>query len=211
MSLLVALSRDHSGKPHKLRDRGAWGDLDSNGVSAVAEAEAFWTPLYLLHAEIRLIELGHSVYPVSDSRYSDRHDRVNTVGADVYVAGHFNSLTGGTRSGHTGNYAAIFCDHRSAPGNGLALANSIGQALGDTDAFPELKGNVRIFVARGTDWTKNAYSTIRGLRKPVGICFEPAFMDHADHRPLFTPDGMRRIGYALAEGIDAWGKARENT
>ena len=33
------------------------------------------------------------------------------------------------------------------------------------------------------------------------MCFEPLFIDCPDHAALTTPEGIRRVGVALAEGI----------
>lgn len=204
--LTVVLDRQHVGKPHNPRDLGAWGDLDHDGHADLDEHEGLWTAQYLFPAERRLRALGHRVIPMSDGRYSERHDRANRYGADVHIAAHLNSLTGGTRTGG-GNYASIFYDHRSRPESGRALGRALRDAL--SAACPEL-ATVKLFPAKPGDWTSRAYSTISGLQAPVGICFEPAFIDHADHRPLFTAEGMGRIGAALADGIHAWHQNRRN-
>ena len=207
--MIVVLDRQHVGKPGKrLSDQGASNDLNHAGVIEAEERESAFTAMYLFAAEMELRRLGHQCLPVSDGLYSARHQRVNGYAAGrpsetwVMVAAHLNSLTGGTRSGQSGNYGAVFWDHRSSPANGPALAAAIGEELGK---LPELGANVRLWPARGDNWTKNAFSTIRHLgARVVGICFEPAFMDHADHRPLFTASGMERVGQALARGLHAW-------
>ena len=209
MSLLVALDRQHVGKPHALSDLGAWGDLDQDGEHDVLESEAIWTAPVLLSAEMRLRELGHRIYPITHGRYSDRHAAANAVKADVYVAGHLNSLTGGTRSGQTGNYAAVFYDHRTRKGNGDALAEAIAAEL---SRFPVFGSRVRIWPARPDDWTHRAYSTIKGVTSPVAICYEPAFLDYRPHQDaFFTPEKIGLLGVALADGIHAWGQRRANT
>ena len=135
--MIIALDRQHVGKPGKrIADMGAWGDLDGDGEASVIESEAIWTGMYLWYAELALRELGHIVYPMSHGRYSERHKAANEVGADVYIAAHLNSLTGGTRSGQGGNYGAVFYDHRSSEHNGLALAESIGLQLGVAAPLP---------------------------------------------------------------------------
>ena len=132
--MIVALDRQHVGKPGKrIDDLGAWGDLDGDGeYSDVLESEAIWTGIISLHAEMELRRLGHSVYPMSHGRYSQRHRDANSARVDVYIALHLNSLTGGrrTRSGQSANYAAVFYDGRSSRANGPALADAIGAELG---------------------------------------------------------------------------------
>jgi hypothetical protein len=209
--MIIALDRQHVGKPHRLSDMGAWGDFDGDGeYSSVIESEAIWTGLYLFFAELRLRELGHTVYPITNGRYSRRHKDANQVQAGCYIAAHLNSLTGGTRSGQSGNYAAVFHDHRSSPENGPALAASIGRELSQ---LPAIGSKVRIWPANPNDWTKRAYSTIAGVKKPVSICYEAAFLDHADHRVFFdadNPSSVAPLGIALADGIHQWAMGRDN-
>ena len=210
--MIVVLDRQHVGKPHRLRDLGAWGDLDLDGEHSLIESEAIWTGLYLWSAELRLRELGHTVYPISNGRYSRRHEDANAVGADVYIAAHLNSLTGGTRSGQSGNYAAVFHHHKTATGNGDALAAAIAQRLA---ALPTFGSKVRVWPAKPTDWTRRAFSTIKGIgKRPVAICYEPGFLDHADHQKAFfdpsDPSSVAPLGIALADGIHAWAQQREN-
>ena len=93
--MIVALDRQHVGKPHRIDDLGAWGDLDGDGEhSDVIESEAIWTGIISLHAEMELRRLGHSVYPMSHGRYSQRHQDANQARVDVYVALHLNSGSG---------------------------------------------------------------------------------------------------------------------
>ena len=206
--MLIALDRQHVGKPGRhIDDLGAWGDLDGDGeYSDVLESEAIWTGLYLFYCEIELRRMGHSVYPMSHGRYAERHKAANKAGCDVYIAAHLNSLTGGTRSGQAANYGAVFYDGRSSTENGPALAEAIGAQLVE---LPALRSRVRIWPAKPTDWTSRAYSTIRGVRAPA-ICYEPAFLDHEQHRVFFEDaDSVSVLGQALARGIHAWGQARE--
>ena len=208
--MLIALDRQHVGKPGKrINDLGAWGDLDGDGeYSDVMESEAIWTGIISLHAEMELRRLGHSVYPISHGRYSQRHKDANSARANVYVALHLNSLTGGTRSGQGGNYGAVFFDHRSSRGNGPALADAIGAELGK---LPAIGSRVRIWPAQSGDWTSRAYSTIRGVSRPVAICYEPAFLDYDKHQRAFftSAESVAPLGLALARGIHAWGQARQ--
>lgn len=195
MACLVFLDRQHSGKPHATRDRGAFGDLDGDGKHDVEESEAFLTAQYLWAAERKLIELGHAVLPISDGAYSARHARANQYAAQsaadqfVYVAAHVNA--GG------GEYGAVFYDVRSA--QGLLLANAVAERL---KPFAELPV-VKVLAASATAH-EAAYGTIKGIftGRAVGICFEPCFIDTPKHRLLLTSEGLARIGEVLALGID---------
>ena len=197
---VVYLDRQHSGKPgRRVGDRGATADLDGDGVAEVHEREALLTPVYLHHCEIRLLEYGHAVIPISDGWYSERHGRVNKYAGtfpkgvpQVYVAAHLNA--GG------GNYAAMFYDHRSRRGPELSARIASELRL----VAPELS-DVRCIAAKPDNWTRSAWGTIAGVIQPVSICAEPAFVDTAAHQDLLSsPEGLRSIGYALADGIHRW-------
>lgn len=199
--LLVLLDRQHAGKrAGDVNDRGAWGDLDHDGKQETEELEAIWTARYLLAAELRLLALGHRVIPLSDGWYRERHARANLYSAGqsaVYVAAHLNSLHGGLTAA-SGTYGTVFFDHRSDVGP--VLAEAVREKL--AAACTEL-AQVKALACRPSDWTSRAYGTISGVDAPA-LCFEPAFIDQTAHRPLFSDEGMRRIGVALAEGIHAW-------
>lgn len=193
----VYLSRDHSGKPGRRSvDRGASADLDGDGTIAQDEREANLTPRYLLAAEEALLAMGHRVIPVSDGWYPDRHKRVNGYaaavdGPQVYVAAHLNA--------GLGTYGSVFFDYRSTTGE--ALADAIGKAL--HLVAPELSA-VRSIPANPEDWTANAYSTIRGVGRPVAVCYEPCFIDNPEHAELLNGEGLRAVGLALANGINSY-------
>lgn len=195
---LVVVDRQHVGKQDNLRDTGAQGDLDRDGKAGILEREAMLTALYGFHAEARLRELGHDVIPMSDGRYSERHARANAyaksyAGPVVYIACHLNA--GG------GAYGACLHDQRSAGGKRLALA--VADKL--RASLPELV-DVHTWGCGPTgDWTR-AYSTIAGVYegRPVGLCFEPCFLDGAHSSGLLSSDGLRRIGSALADGINSY-------
>ena len=200
---VIYLDRQHSGKPgRKVGDRGATADLDRDGTSEVHEREALLTPVYLHHCEVRLLEYGHSVIPISDGWYCDRHRRVNEYSGSfpkgtrqVYVAAHINA--GG------GTYGAIFYDYRSR--RGPELSARIASAL--RSIAPELS-DVRCIESKPDNWTRNAFATIAGVVQPVGLCVEPAFIDAPQHQDLLgSPEGLRSIGYAIADGINHWGGA----
>ena len=199
MKWVVYLDRQHSGKPgRKAEDRGAAADLDGDGLISVEEREAMLTARYGLAAEAALIEAGHIVVPIADGWYSDRHRRVNQYAGtfpkeypQVYVSLHLNA--------GRGEYGAVFYDHRSR--SGPELSARIAKQL--RMVAPEVNG-VKCIPAKPDDWTRAAYGTIGGIMQPVGICYEPCFMDNPAHADLLTREGLAAIGRALAAGIDAW-------
>jgi hypothetical protein len=201
---MVILDRQHSGKFTHVKDTGAGADLDGDGKIEVHEQEALLTPFYLLAAEMQLRTLGHDVVPMSHRAYSERHADACKVSATaakaVYVAAHLNA-SGKAAKG----YGSLFYDARSK--SGPALGNAVAAAL--KVRCPELADDVRVIAANPGDWTGHAYNTISGVfvGRPVGLCFEPAFIDSPNHRPLMGPGGLERIGKALAEGIHAWSQA----
>jgi N-acetylmuramoyl-L-alanine amidase len=199
MKCVVYLDRQHSGKPgRKAKDRGAGADLDGDGSIGIEEREAMLTARYGLACETALLEMGHTVIPISDGWYSDRHRRVNEYAGtfprgtpQVMVAMHLNA--GG------GDYGAVFFDHRSRTGPELAarIAKQVRMVA------PEVNG-VKTIAAKPDDWTRAAFGTIGGIMQPVALCFEPCFMDNPAHADLLTREGLASIGRALAAGIDAW-------
>ena len=182
--MIIFLARQHLGKPNRWNDEGA----------ANAEVtETYLTSQYIFHAENHLRMKGFDVCVLTDGWYTERHRRVNDYCANVngkcvYIACHVNA--------GAGSYAASFYDHRSTSGS--ALAHAINLRL--LNACPELT-DAKAIPATADDWTKNAYHTISGVGKPIAVCFEPLFIDCAEHTPLTTPEGMKRVGIALAEGI----------
>jgi len=203
MKCVVYLDRQHSGKPgRKARDTGASFDIDGDGSISIHEQEALLTPRYLWAAELALREMGHTVIPISDGSYGDRHRRVNayagtfpTSTPQFYISAHLNAGW----SGNPGSaYGAIFYDHRSR--SGPELASRVAKQL--RMVAPELNG-VKCIAARPDDWTKNAWATIQ-VQQPIALCFEPAFIDCPEHSEILTPEGLAAIGRSLAAGINAY-------
>lgn len=197
--MLIFLDRQHTGQINRIDHTGAARDIDGDGKIAVNEMEAFYTPYYLLSAEIRLRELGYKTIFLSDGSYAERHDRCNKYqakygGEAIYIAAHLNAGAGGG----TG-YGSMFYDHRSTKGASLAKHISEYTAA----VLPELRGDCRAIAAKPDNWTKNAFYTIKGV-KAYAICAEPAFIDSPAHRPLFNATGMRRIGDCIANGIHSF-------
>ena len=198
ISAVVYLDRQHSGKPGKPADRGAAVDLDGDGKIQRDEQEAALTARYLLACELALLEMGHTVIPISDGGYNERHARVNQYAGtfkagrpQLYLAGHLNA--GG------GDYGLLGHDYRRR--SGPALASRIARQL--RQVAPELNG-VKCIEARPDNWTRNMFATISGVTQPIGLCLEPCFMDQPSHADLLTAAGLSTIGRAIAAGVDAF-------
>ena len=192
----IVLDRQHAGKPHRPKDLGAHHDLDGDGLAQLDETEVYWTALYGLAAEMRLRWHGYKVIVLSHGTYPERHAWVNEhlPQASVYIAMHLNG--GAPKSKKA--YASTFYDYRSRPGRGDVLAAKLSERLG---YLPEIGANRRIWKTAPTSWKRNAHSTIRGVDRAIGICYEPAFIDAPEMASLFTMSGMQAIGHALADGI----------
>ena len=183
MSDLVILDRQHVGKPGK-DDRGASnGDLIETDLTAA----------YIAAARDALERSGVDVLVLEWGWYSARHEYAReaakaVTGKCVYAACHVNA--GG------GSYGLVCYDARSK--NGRALSDTVSGELG------QLVEKSRSEAASPESWT-NAYNTIKGIYEGPGnlsgICYEPGFIDSADHRGLWYADGLVRVGEALAAGV----------
>lgn len=194
--MLVILDRQHAGQINRLDSVGAVADVDGNGTKEIHEAEAKWTGLLSLALEFNLRAKGVKVMPISDGSYPERHARANEYaarygGACVYLALHLNA--GG------GNYGAMFYDHRSAAGGDLAdyIAAEMERDLDEIDV-------VKKIPCSPSDWTKNAYYTIKDVGRPVALCSEPLFIDNTEHQKLLSEGGIGRLAEAMVNGILKW-------
>ena len=192
--MLVFIDRQHSGNPKRINARGANRDLNNDGVITADGLEGIWTGRISIELEIRLLDMGVKVIPISDGVYSQRHERVNQYaemhpGPWVYLAMHLNAGGGG--------YGAYFYDHRSTKGQQLAtvMAKQLKMDCEELDT-------AKAISCCSTDWTKNAFYTIRGVGKPVALCVEPFFMDV--HTSLLSQKGISKIAGAMAKGLVSW-------
>ncbi len=190
----IVLDRQHAGKGPGSPDYGAQADLDGDGRVEVHEREAMLTPGYILAAERRLVELGHEVIALSDGSYAARASRAIGYAADVVIACHVNA--GG------GDHGLVV--HTPGSIKGADLARHVLDALGL--ACPELRRTIRgVYADDGAKtpiYTRAATCIGPYARaRPVAAVFEPGFLDREEHRSMFTPEGLDRIGVALAEGL----------
>ena len=194
ITMIVFIDRQHAGKPNKLADRGAAVDIDGD---ATPEREAIITGQISIELEKILILLGVDVVPISDGTYSERHNRVNKYAAmypnrkTVYLAMHLNA--GG------GVYAAFFYHHASTQGHELAKQLCLDmRAAGFVESAKPIE-------CKPSNWTKNAYHTIKGVGRPVAICCEPLFMDQPAHAKHLTYEGIQGLAMCMANAIVKWG------
>lgn len=192
--MIVFIDRQHAGKPSKIDDRGAAVDINGDGDIASDEQEAHWTGFISLVLEQRLLQMGHKVIPISDGSYKARHARVNEYASRydepmVYLAMHLNA--GG------GHYGSFFYDARSSSGHQLAedLCDGMRSSIKTIRTFKSIE-------CKASDWTKNAFNTIKGVGRPVAICCEPIFID--THMDLLNAFGASQIALGIAQGLSKW-------
>tara|TARA_R110002153_G_scaffold54003_3_gene150204 strand:+ start:18946 stop:19542 length:597 start_codon:yes stop_codon:yes gene_type:complete len=191
---IIFIDYQHVGKPSlsKVGDRGASVDIDGDGSVEAGECEAYWTRKIGLEIEIKLIEKGVKVIPLSDGWYGDRHNRVNEYSKvfkgyrQIYLAMHLNA--GG------GNYSAFFHYPNSTGGKVLAenLADAMEKHCGIT--------NKKVWSATPEQW-KGPYNTIDGVNSPIAICCEPLFMDSLNHLHLLSDNGIELISNAFVDAL----------
>lgn len=194
--MVVFIDRQHAGKIKKVADRGAGIDLNNDGQLDPEEMEAHWTGYIGLMLEARLLKMGHSVIPISDGQYSDRHTRVNEyshqlTGDMVYLAMHLNA--------GLGDYGAFFYDKRSSAGK--QLANMLCESM--LSIVPSIPSQKPIAAEPG-EWTEHAFNTIKGVGKPVAICCEPFFIDQ--HKHLLDAVGASSVALGIATALHKWAK-----
>ncbi len=196
--MLVILDRGHN-RPGSLH----------GGSTPDGRREVDLVAAYQAAAAKRLVELG---IPVSldgcgePEPYAARWARACRAARDrgpaVYAQLHANA--------GRGHGAWWFFDTRSELGRAAATAAAGAYELA---ALPGIRGSSALACyddrqkAGDAAWLVNPYSTIRGIFSgPLdlcGLCVEPAFMDQADHLPLFEPEGLALLGRAVADALAA--------
>ena len=186
MKLLVVLDRGHGQKAAAARfDPG----VTLAGVREVELAEAY------MHTALgELVARGHLVHWLESGTYDERHAEAIAYAAGrpdleaLYVQCHVNA--GG------GKYGLVEHDHRSRWGRTAAAA--IADAL---DELPEVpKAHVWDLDPSERGWA--CIDDIYASPTMAGVLFEPFFIDSTAHFPLRQPEGLARVGVALAEGVD---------
>lgn len=189
MRLLVVLDRGHGQK-------GPHDDFDP-GVVAGALKEVDLTREYMISATDELERLGHKVVWLDSGTYDERHRSAIVTAkthADlrtVYVQCHVNA--GG------GRYGLVEYDARSSWGQTAAAL--LADAL---DELPEIPTARTLSLHAGErGWV--CIDDIFASPTMLGLIFEPGFIDGPTHAPLWTRDGLDRVGKALALGLHRYG------
>ena len=185
---VIALDRGHVGRNY--------GNVTKAGAQSGSLNEDVLAREYMRAIEDTLRAAGHEVILLCHGTYSSRQAFASPI-ADVFVACHVNA--GG------GTYGLVCYDHRSKSGPVLAqtVANELQRAWGSTPENPLSK---TVAAAASSEKWENAWNLIKGVYsgKPVGLVFEPFFLDQKHHACMATPEGLARTGKALADGIIAW-------
>lgn len=178
---------------------------ENAGASYEGYQEVAMIRLYVAALQARLATLGWRVLIGDKSRYSTDKAAADAAGAVVYINAHINAGMGG-RPDQRGE---IFYDYQTSLRNGIALATEIAKRLDDAHPFgvqakrcrPDTNG-----IPRDGDYSE-AYGCIAGVRA-VAICTEPFFLDGGYRQDLRSPAGLAQIGALIADGVDAWYRAR---
>jgi N-acetylmuramoyl-L-alanine amidase len=186
--MIVILDRGHGQKGK--------GDRFDPGVVAGKLREVDLTAAYIQAAVRALDAAGHVVHLLDTGTYDERHREALWIakGAPqergLYVQCHANA--GG------GKYGLIEHDARSSWGRTAAAC--LADAL---DELPEVP-TARVWTL---DSTQRGWSCIDGIYDSptlTGVLYEPGFVDSVVHSTLWTPDGLERVGRALAEGVERY-------
>lgn len=181
----VVLDRGHGQK--------AKGAPFDPGACAGGLREVDLAAEYIRVAAGEIRATGHEVLLLDAGTYDDRHARALAWAAEaprenaLYVQCHVNA--GG------GKYGVVEHDVRSAWGRTAAAC--LADAL---DELPETR-TVRIWPIDRADRGWICIDDIYASPTMAGLIYEPGFIDSTVHAALWTPWGLERIGYALAEGI----------
>lgn len=191
--LLVLLSHGHAGRPDAPRSRGAVVDgLQERNLS-----------LEYMRACQEVIEsAGGACWMIADGTLPDRqaraveHGEAWIAGSDkrivLYVACHLD-VNGGHKRG------IVFHDFRSTLG--ARVATHVRDSLCGVAGVGERK----VIAAGPANWTKRAYSTIKGIYQGpegmAGICYEPLSLDCPEHRALIREGGLSKVGTSLGLGL----------
>lgn len=181
----VILDRGHGQK--------AAGASFDPGVTRGPLREVDLAAAYIDQCRAKLLAAGHAVDLLDRGTYDARHAAAIALAAQssdpvaLYVQCHVNA--------GRGKYGMVEHDARSATGRKAAL--SLADAL---DELPEVP-TARVLALHADDRGWVCIDDIYASPTLCGVLYEPFFIDSAAHGPLCTPDGLRRVGDALAEGV----------
>ena len=183
------------------RQHGQKGTISRFDPGAVHEhlREVDLVSRYFDTVERVLIRNGVVVHRINTGSYDNRNNRVaqiaraNKAVPVLHVLGHVNSAI---RPGTTG---IIFSDSRSQQGPIAA-----GMVADKMRSLPELTRVLEIRTEKGDQWSRVRYCldpTYRAPHNCYGILLEPGFINSPSHAPLWTVEGLERLGKSIGAGI----------
>jgi len=186
-------------------DVGHRGDHSPNlGGVAAGYTEGRLNLIYAAVAQWRLIELGHEVFmPVATSSYEQRAAQAIELAKQNPAAKVANIQCHINNSGGSGpNDYSLQCFHYLRPNDRL-----LGEAIATEFLYSPIRRALNRMATLG-EWPGPHYC-LRGFDKAPdnlsAIITEPCFICNEHHRAqMLNTEGLRRIGLALADGIDHW-------
>lgn len=192
--MIVILDRGHGQK--------AVGTPFDSGVVHHGVKEIDLSAAYIKHAAEALRSAGHGVHLLDTGSYDARHAQAVAIAAEhpesaaLYVQCHVNS--GG------GAYGTMEHDGRSARGS--VAAKALAEAL---QGLPEVnKVKVQALRPGIRGWV--CIDGIYASKTMCAVLYEPFFIDSASHEALQKPEGLLRVGVALAAGVGRYSQAIAN-
>lgn len=177
---------------------------------------------YVEHIRDRLAHHGVASAVVDRGRYSDRQAHWSVATADAYLACHVNAPAGG--------YALVLHKARDTQGahlarsvlRGLMRVHELKRGVrgvyltgleeGHDGGSERHRGRTIRTVAWGKPGPYRDDSHMLGRNRGLiciqgvpehvpAVLVEPGFIGEPAHGPLWTADGLKRLGYCIADGI----------
>lgn len=185
--MIIALDVGHMGKRSSPKDRGA-----VNGIYR----EANFALQYSVTAWKILENFGHTTFLLCYNNYSNRLEFCDLVKADIHVHCHINSA-----ENKNADYGLVKYREDGNADNARichAVSRHLQEQLGPVISKVDVKTLSK--EERGFDCLKSNIPS---------ILYEPLFIQNDDHLNfLLSEDGLVKIGTALANAINEWGKQR---
>lgn len=150
---------------------------------------------------------NHYGIVMSHGAYAEQHGWCNRSGVAAYHALHLNAV-----ADPKPGYGLYLYDPQTTKAGGQRLAEMLADAAsGFFEALFGERYSIRAIPATQPDWG-NAYHTIKGLGRPIGVCHEPIFLSNPRHRRLFCkPAVLARYGTMVAEVSERWADDSTNS
>lgn len=198
------------------RDKG--GPIPDPGASSGAFKEVPLATAYATHAAEVLRAAGHAVEMVPEGPYSSRHAWAIRRAAEAYPGMRGLYLQCHLNAGK-GRYALVRPDYRSKWGAQAARLLTTALDLGLAEVVgsrsDELYPSAKAAAAAGrstsnkglVSWWTRGWECLDGIYEAPTLCgaiVEAGFIDAPEHAALWQPDGLKRVGAALAAGCLQW-------